>query len=67
VLAASVQAVLEEVLIDLCGWLYSSDRQQPAGVGRRRRTELRRQHAAARREPVQRNLGATRAGDSGTA
>ena len=57
-LAASVQHRLEEVLLELAGWLHERTGSAGAHAGRRRRAQLRRQHAPARERPVRRRLGA---------
>ncbi len=51
-------ARLEEVLLELAGWLHERTGERDADDGRRRRAQLRRQQPALARGPVRARLGA---------
>ncbi len=64
-LAASVQKVLEDVLLGARVLAARAHRPARPGAGRRDRAQLRRQQPAARRRPVRTALGTTRRGRRG--
>ena len=57
-LACSVQARLEEVLVELATWIHAADRRPGADHGRRHRTELRGELAHLARDALRRGVGA---------
>ena len=59
-LASTVQIRLQEVLLELAGWLHAPDRRPRADARRRRRAELRREQRPVGPEPVRGGLGAAR-------
>ncbi len=59
-LAAAAQARLEEVLLELAGWLHRPHRRAAAHDGRRGGAELRGQLPARHRGPLRRAVGAAR-------
>ena len=59
-LAASIQAVTEDVMLAMGRRVFTPDRDEPPGAGRRRGAQLRGQRAAAARGAVRRHLDSAR-------